>query len=392
MTRVQMERTSNSASANVGVKKRQSGDMMEEFRKILRDKPEDLEQPAKDSTAAKKDMSEEEEASTVETKETAKPEEMLYAFGVGQLIREVQTPVFTEEAAETEVPILTAPETDISNVQPEISPFTEETLAVPTSGEMIQKESTVQPTAADGKSVQPKTESIIDQVGLAVSEEKPVQEMAGAEKKAVDSVVAKESSEMEISSTRQAVKPEEQTEEEEGRQDGEEYNTQAAWTGADVRRAYTNVHRTSYEGTQEVVHVSTPEELAAELPKSLIQNITRGKNEFEIFLEPANLGRIAVKVLYEAGQTTISILCSEKRTMAMLGQRAGEIGAVMEQRLGDTTTVLVEERPTEDYQDGRSNSQAGRESEQDRQREEQQKAKHEDNSHFLQRLRLGLAE
>ena len=76
----------------------------------------------------------------------------------------------------------------------------------------------------------------------------------------------------------------------------------------------------------------------------------------------------------------------------MLGQRAGEIGAVMEQRLGDTTTVLVEERPAEDYQDGRSNSQAGRESEQDRQREEQQKAKHEDNSHFLQRLRLGLAE
>ena len=141
-----------------------------------------------------------------------------------------------------------------------------------------------------------------------------------------------------------------------------------------------------------MVHAATPEEFAEGLPKSLISNITQGKNEFEILLEPANLGRIAVKVLYEEGQTTISILCSERRTMAMLGQKAGEIGAVMEQRLGDTTTVVVEERPTEDYQEGRGNNQAGRESEQERQREEQQKAKPEDSSHFLQRLRLGLEE
>lgn len=116
-------------------------------------------------------------------------------------------------------------------------------------------------------------------------------------------------------------------------------------------------------------------------------------NEFEIQIEPEHLGKIAIKVLYEHGQTTVQIACSEKRTQELIGQNAREIGNVMERNLGEETTVYVEKQ-TPDYlnQNGKENDHSGRESEQERQREENRKHKTEDAAQFLQKLRLGLSD
>lgn len=143
------------------------------------------------------------------------------------------------------------------------------------------------------------------------------------------------------------------------------------------------------QGTQ--IHVTKPEEIPQKLLDELLIKTSQGRKEFEIQITPENLGRISVKVLYENGQTTVSILCSEKTTQEMVAKNAREIGAVMEQNLGAPTTVMVEKQET-DYleQQTNENAHAGRDAEQERQREEQQKQKAADAEQFLQKLRLGL--
>lgn len=143
--------------------------------------------------------------------------------------------------------------------------------------------------------------------------------------------------------------------------------------------------------TTEHVHVSKPEEIPQKLTEELVVKTSKGVKEFEIQLEPANLGKIAIKVNYEQGQTIISILCTEKRTLELISHNAREIGYVMEQNLGDTTTVYVDKQEN-DYlhQQGRDQDHTGRDSEQERQREENRKNQTDDSHQFIQKLRLGL--
>lgn len=139
--------------------------------------------------------------------------------------------------------------------------------------------------------------------------------------------------------------------------------------------------------------VKDVEEIPQLLSKQIAEHAAKGRTEFEIQIAPEHLGKIAVRVLYENGQTSISILCSEKQTFDIVGKHAGEIGVYMEKNLGETSVYVEQNQP--DYQDRQDTgyNQAGRESEQQRQREqsEKQRAK-EEAGQFLQKLRLGLLE
>lgn len=142
---------------------------------------------------------------------------------------------------------------------------------------------------------------------------------------------------------------------------------------------------------QETIHVSQPEELPKELTKELVLKTTAGQNEFEIQITPKHLGDITVRVLHQDGMSVVSIVCSEKKTMALLAQSAKDIGAVMEQNLGKPTEIYVEKHEGENFwQEQQENDHAGRESEQQRQREQQEKMKAAKSARFLQELRLGL--
>ena len=92
------------------------------------------------------------------------------------------------------------------------------------------------------------------------------------------------------------------------------------------------------------IHVRQPEEIPQKLTEELLVRTSQGRKEFEIQITPEHLGKIAVKVLYENGQTTVSILCAEKATHDMVAKNAREIGTVMEQNLGAPTTVVVEKQ------------------------------------------------
>ena len=94
--------------------------------------------------------------------------------------------------------------------------------------------------------------------------------------------------------------------------------------------------------------------------------------------------------MYEGSQATISIVCSEKRALDVLGQNAREIGNIIERNLGEETTIIVEKQETDYLNQTRDeNEQANQE--QQKQKENGKNQDNEDAGDFLQKLRLGLA-
>ncbi len=124
-----------------------------------------------------------------------------------------------------------------------------------------------------------------------------------------------------------------------------------------------------------------------EIKETITSQIAAGNNDFEIQLEPHNLGQLTIKATYEDGKAIISILCSDKDTMQILAKSAGDIAAIMENRSGQATEVVVD-KPALDYLENQANDsskgQHQQENTQDNDKEDNQ------NSDFMQQLRLGL--
>ncbi len=140
------------------------------------------------------------------------------------------------------------------------------------------------------------------------------------------------------------------------------------------------------------IQVPQPEELPEKVTDQLMAKISEGIKEFEIHIEPVNLGKIAVKILYQAGQTTVSIMCSEKRTLDILGRNAGEIGQIIDKNLGGTTTIVVDKQESDYLNQTRDeNQQNGQNGEQEQQEGRKKEEGVDDAQDFLQKLRLGLA-
>lgn len=140
------------------------------------------------------------------------------------------------------------------------------------------------------------------------------------------------------------------------------------------------------------MYVPQSEALPEKVADQLLAKISEGVQEFEIHIEPANLGKIAVKILYQEGQATISVMCSEKRALDVLGRNAGELGQVIEKNLGGTTTIIVDKQES-DYlnQQKDENQQNGQDAQQNQQKESKNEQSPEEAEQFLQKLRLGLA-
>ena len=160
--------------------------------------------------------------------------------------------------------------------------------------------------------------------------------------------------------------------------------------------ASSEAPRTVYVEKQEytyaqptTIHVEQPEELPEKVTDQLLAKLAEGVKEFEIHIEPANLGKIAVKILYEGTQAHVSIICSEKRALDVLGQNARDIGNVLSKNFGGETTIIVDKQETDYLNQTRDeNEQANQE--QQKQKENSKNQDSEDAEQFLQKLRLGL--
>lgn len=139
------------------------------------------------------------------------------------------------------------------------------------------------------------------------------------------------------------------------------------------------------------VHVAQPEELPEKLTDQIIGKMEEGVKSFEIEIEPENLGKIAVKIQYVDGQATVSIFCTEKKALDVLGNHAREIGNIIDRNLGGETKIIVEKQQEFDYlNQNKDENQQGKQNEQEQKKESNKKQDSEDSEQFLQKLRLGL--
>lgn len=138
------------------------------------------------------------------------------------------------------------------------------------------------------------------------------------------------------------------------------------------------------------IHVAQPEELPDKLTDQIVGKMQEGVDSFEIEIEPENLGKIAVKIQYQDGQATVSIFCTEKRALEVLGDRAREIGMIIERNLGGETKIFVEKQEPDYLNRNNDENQHGRQDGQEQQKESNKKQEADDSEQFLQKFRLGL--
>lgn len=160
-----------------------------------------------------------------------------------------------------------------------------------------------------------------------------------------------------------------------------------------VETAYTQRTTPEQEIASHVTQSGEMREEYADMVKDMIaRQISQGKQEIEISLTPRSLGKLIVRVAVEAGETTVSIICTNSKAMQAMTQKAGELGRILEDSLGDKMEVVVDTEKPDSYlqQEGRN---AGQEqAEQERHAsQERHKGQEADTVDFLQQLRLGLA-
>ncbi len=131
------------------------------------------------------------------------------------------------------------------------------------------------------------------------------------------------------------------------------------------------------------------DEYLQEIKSQITTNIASGNYDFEIQLEPQNIGKLIIKTTYEAGKAIVSIICTDPETMQIMAKSAGDLAAIIENRSGQYTQVIVE-NPAEDYLQN-----FGEQNKQNNDNAQNQNQGEKDNDEhavdFLQQLRLGLA-
>lgn len=128
---------------------------------------------------------------------------------------------------------------------------------------------------------------------------------------------------------------------------------------------------------------------AENLADKITANISIGKTEFDLELNPQDLGTIKIKLVFEAGKASILMSCSNPKTENLLLGSAEQIRSMVESQTGSETTVQVKEETHQSQQD-----MEGRGENPNKRQQEQRQSSNDtvDAAVFLQQLRLGLVE
>lgn len=141
------------------------------------------------------------------------------------------------------------------------------------------------------------------------------------------------------------------------------------------------------EQAETVTMRTTPETFAPDLGRVLAAKLPGNNGTLSIELEPESLGKMTIKVVYEAGRAAVSIMSANPKTLELLSQSAGDIAQILEQKTGQQTVVYTPQQPQQDM-DGRQGGQEGGGRGQDQDQEHQRRQGQPDS--FAQQLRLGL--
>ena len=126
------------------------------------------------------------------------------------------------------------------------------------------------------------------------------------------------------------------------------------------------------------------EKLVTEVAKNVVIKTDRN-NEYELQLDPENLGKIKVKLLFEDGKLTVTLLCNNGKTANLLSEGISNLGQVIQQSTKSEVTVNVRE---ENY----LNDNQQQQSKQNSQNQQQQNSQNKDETEFVDSMKLGLWE
>lgn len=159
----------------------------------------------------------------------------------------------------------------------------------------------------------------------------------------------------------------------------------------DISVSRPTAFQTPQTGQQTSVDMTNLRTGIQNLAQTMAKHMTAGKNVFEIWLEPANLGKMAIKVAYEGGRAMVSIMCTNEKTMELISQNARQLGNILQQHTGDDTVVVID-HPESDYlqQKADQEQQSGHQQEESENKQSKNQQQDADHESFLQQLRLGL--
>lgn len=147
----------------------------------------------------------------------------------------------------------------------------------------------------------------------------------------------------------------------------------------------------SAEGTEvpgETAAVKTSEAtMYRDIAETLASRVPVKDGTLTLELEPASLGKIIIKVAFEDGKTVMSLMADSHRTLAILSQRAGEMGQILEEKTGQQTVIYTPENQSSQEE----LPERGGEENRQRQKDAQEENRHnKEGESFMQQLRLGL--
>ena len=135
---------------------------------------------------------------------------------------------------------------------------------------------------------------------------------------------------------------------------------------------------------------TTPQTLPEDLGKALASRMPENGKTLTVELEPAALGKLTIKMIYEGGRAAVSIMASNPKTLELLNQRASEIAAILEEKTGQQTVIYTHEsqQGSEEQLNQEHHSRQDREAEEERRQKQDEKGSFSES--FVQQLRLGL--
>ncbi len=132
---------------------------------------------------------------------------------------------------------------------------------------------------------------------------------------------------------------------------------------------------------------------APDMPQQLVDKITynadQGKHVFDIELFPENLGKVAIKMVFEKGVAELVMTTHTDKAHKLLSQQLDVIRGILETNTQNQASVEVKagENASENFDKDSFLGQG------EKNQQEQQKDRKEDSSDsFLEKLRLGIAE
>ncbi len=145
----------------------------------------------------------------------------------------------------------------------------------------------------------------------------------------------------------------------------------------------------SYSPAPETAGLSTSEpSLPEDLGQFLSSRLPPAGKELLVELEPAQLGKLTVRVVYEEGRALVSIVTENPKTLELLSRHSPQLAAILEENTGQATVVYTG-RPGHQPQESFERQGQPQDNPQ-RDRQQENRRKREQTESFYQRFRLGL--